>query len=174
MGIRKSRESCSDLDMYGAVLEVGNFLLVLGLYQNAAKRVLSDGTVIRYGDRYGSIHLIIDLPEVTPDENIITATKAILKLAQISLKDLAHMAATDSRLEHILVYGGEGHIAKIGPHAGFDVFPIADDARRAEATQISLSWAQSVAGQHPLWDPAHYEAAHEAFISRDKLIRLHR
>lgn len=168
LGLRK-REGAE-----GEPVHLGRDLVLhLNVYDAAEERLLSDGTTIKNGDRFGEVH--VEPGAMRPDENIFTYGKRVKEETRTSLVELARFIQKSKVFENIRVFGGYSHLSKMAPQFGFEVFPIDNPASEHRHRDLSHSVVEARTKQSELRTTTdrNFPQATEILISRDRLLELY-
>lgn len=145
-------------------------------YTGFASKELSDGEIVRPGDRIGEIDFVKDVPKLGKDANLFVFTRYLYNSAQKSLRELAELCAeNDPSVDGIKAFHGTSHL--VGPLAkrlGFDIYEIANPIKRAVYKKWGKAIAKNVAGESLMWQEyqKNFKPPREAYISRSKLVEL--
>lgn len=159
-------------------LAVGEHMeVIIRRYRSSRQKHLSDGTIIRPGDKVGEIHFSNDIPELQENENMIGFARRLFVSARESMQHLAQLCQDNYyQTDGVVAFLGQSHIA--GPLAkrlGFDIFEIRNPITRLISTELSYVTAKESAYRNPTWQQfrTNFKSAKEAIISRDKLVQTH-
>jgi hypothetical protein len=159
-------------------INVGEHMTVsVEVFRDFAHKELSDGSILRPGQKIGKIDFLRKLPTLKEGDNLLSFTKQLFRSGEQSLRELAELCEkNDPRLGDVEFFWGISHLA--GPLAkrlGFDVFDIANPIKRLGYKALGKGIAYSIAKKNKHWQmfEKNFKAPHEAVISRGKLIELY-
>lgn len=177
LGIITKKES-----ILGDSINVGKHMRITRDHNRVTTKELSDGTIVKPGQRIGTIDIVRDLKVLKSDDNLISAVKELYGDTEEDLKELAALCMNnDPKLKDVEVFRGISHLA--GPLAkklGFDVKDIKNPIVKMYATLSGKIIVKQYAKNNEVWNnipgktPRNkFKSAREAYISRKKLVELY-
>lgn len=162
--------------MLPRILLGDHLLMQHARYRWPTKKVLSDGAIVRPGEKYGALHFTHNLPVLQPEDNLTVFTRNLYQSAENSLRELAVLCENDAPMvRDIEVFGGISHVAgSLATRAGFDLFTL-DPATKLLAMLQSEDYLVRGVRKHNEWKRSrkNFKAPRRAFISKTKLIQLY-
>lgn len=176
----------------GEKIQIGSYgELHVEPYRAVRSRTLSDGTIMKPGDKVGIMDFAHGILSKAEEESLFSYTKKLIRSAELSFIELAQLCEVDDpRLAGVSVFGGRSHLAgPVAKRMGFDVFDIANPLhshfetwRGKKRVQRQVSYykkpddtgsIEAVVDQKWKEMEKNFKDPRDAYISRQKLLELY-